>query len=115
MFVKCANASCPRPFHFALGTMVFRVETRLGIGADSQNGAPKKSEPTVEYHWLCPECLHIVLISWFDHRGVARTPAGESGRTRKTVGLISLDDLRWQWRGHCEEKESPTGTKAKAS
>jgi len=82
MFIKCANGGCPASFHYSHGAMVFRVET---YGPKSHS----KLDLSLEYHWLCPQCLHIVLVSWLDHGGT--WPTGDRESTGKTVHLISLD------------------------
>jgi hypothetical protein len=89
MFTKCANWNCPQQFRYFRGAMVFRVETQPG----SESGSGKPSvDPLVEYHWLCAECLHVILISLEDHGagtgpllGTAREPNG------RIVRLTSLD------------------------
>ena len=82
MFIKCANGACPEAFHYSHGAMAFRVETRRGEPYSNL-------DLSVEYHWLCPQCLHIILVSWLDHCGAWPTGGPESAG--KTVHLISLD------------------------
>ena len=113
MFVKCANGSCSQPFQSGLATMVFRVETRSFPAADSHNCAVEKGEPEVEYHWLCPECLHIILISWFDYQDGSKV-AGSKSAT-KTVHLISLDQVRSEPPENWQEQERHPILAAKAS
>ena len=74
--------------------MVFRVETRPISAVDLGRSAAPEPAPAIEYHWLCPECLHIILISWFDHRGASEIFVTKM-RTR-TVHLIALDEVRLQ-------------------
>jgi hypothetical protein len=74
MFRKCANGNCPQAFQYFRGSVVFRVESP----ADS----------TIEYHWLCAGCLHIILISLEDHgTGTRHVSAGRA----RLVSLTSLD------------------------
>lgn len=112
MFVKCANDNCSQPFQSGLATMVFRVETHAVSGSGSRNCAVGKGKPEVEYHWLCPECLHIILISWFDHQS-AGSPAGLPSAT-KTVHLILLDQVGSEGPDNWEEKESHNVLSARA-
>lgn len=112
MFVKCANGSCSEPFDSTLGTMVFRVETRTILRVDSGRSAALEPAPEIEYHWLCPECLHIILIPWFDHRGASAIAVARS--TTRTVHLMSLDEVRSQRRGEWE-KESQRVAAPRAS
>ena len=94
MFIQCANGACSTAFHYTHGAMAFRVETRFGEPYPNM-------DLSVEYHWLCPECLHIILVSWLDHCEV--WPKGGPESAGKTVHLISLDTaLSDMWKSSWE-------------
>ena len=113
MFVKCANESCSQPFQSGLATMVFRVETHAVSASDSNNCAVGKGRPEVEYHWLCPECLHVILISWFDHQSAGKLGSFKSAT--KTVHLILLDQVLSEHPETWQEKKSHNVLAARAS
>jgi hypothetical protein len=89
VFTKCANWNCPQQFRYFRGTMVFRVETLSG----SKMGPGKPSvAPQVEYHWLCVECLRVILISFEDHSAeMELLPGTVRGGNGRIVRLTSLD------------------------
>jgi len=88
MFTKCANWNCSQPFRYSHGAVVFRVETVAGI---SSLAAPSVCSQ-VDYHWLCAECLRVILISLEDHGiGTQTAPEMGSGGLAKIVRLTSLD------------------------
>src|ERR1700716_2986074 len=89
MFTKCANWNCSQQFRYSRGAIVFRVETPAGP-------ASSLDEPSVgsqvDYHWLCAECLRVILISVEDHwPGTQSLPGTASGGPTKIVKLTSLD------------------------
>ena len=101
MFTKCANGSCSQLFHYSSGAMAFRVDRRSALAmyfglADSTlhfaAGEIRDGVSNSEYHWLCPECLHIILVPWLDF-------GQTSGEFARTVHLISLDSALDEMRG----------------
>jgi len=90
MFVKCANGSCPCTFYYSIGTMVFEVQVCAGQDV-------KTEEVPVVYHWLCPDCLPILLTAWFDH-GASRQVV------EQRVRLISLESV---WKGSAADETGP--------
>ena len=88
MFTKCANWNCPQAFCYSRSAIVFRIETRGGEGASL--GEPPRGQ--ADYHWLCAECLRVVLIALEDQESGAGLASGRlGGGGGKIVRLISLD------------------------
>jgi len=84
MFVKCANGSCPSPFYYSVGAIVFEV--RRCTGEPLEPG-----EAPIVYHWFCQDCLPILLRAWFDHG--AGGAAGGIIDAGQQVRLVSLDSV----------------------
>ncbi len=80
MFVKCANGSCPSPFYYSVGAILFEV--RRCSGEPSGPGAAP-----IVHHWFCQDCLPILLRAWFDHGARGAIDAGPR------VRLVSLDSV----------------------
>ncbi len=89
MFTKCANWNCSQPFRYSRCAVVLRVETPADT--ISSGGEPPVSS-RVDYHWLCAECLRVILISLEDHRNrVQFVPGAADGAPAKIVKLTSLE------------------------
>ena len=103
MFTKCANWNCSQVFCHSRCAIVFRIETRGGEGATA--GEPPL-RGRVDYHWLCAECLRVVLIALEDQEGGVGLASGRlGGGGGKIVRLISLDAALEELAGSGERAE----------
>lgn len=80
MTAKCANPSCPVPFHGLHAGRLFRFEVRLP--SSSCRDVPEtvrsmKSGFASVYFWLCEKCALTKTLSFDAAQGLRVKPIGE--------------------------------------
>ncbi len=86
MVSKCANPSCPTPFHYLREGKLFRIEMNDGQGTVQPHVISRvqksgmqvisRNRPArgVEHFWLCGRCANVLTVAYDEVQGVVLLP-----------------------------------------